>query len=38
MFGHCFKQQGGWKDLLARFERGQGLLLDIEFLHDDKGM
>ena len=37
MFAHCYKQQGGWKDVLGRFEKGNGLLLDLEFLQDDKG-
>ncbi|KND04396.1 saccharopine dehydrogenase (NAD+, L-lysine-forming) [Spizellomyces punctatus DAOM BR117] len=37
MFAHCYKQQGGWKDVLGRFDRGHGLLLDLEFLQDDKG-
>jgi len=37
MFAHCFKKQGGWKDVLSRFDRGQGLLLDLEFLNDEKG-
>ena len=33
-FGHCFKGQHGWKDLLARFVAGNGALLDMEFLND----
>lgn len=37
MFAHCYKQQAGWKDVLGRFDRGNGLLLDLEFLQDDKG-
>ncbi|KAI8804228.1 hypothetical protein BJ742DRAFT_713363 [Cladochytrium replicatum] len=37
MFAHCFKGQGGWKDVLGRFHRGGGLLLDLEFLTDDNG-
>ncbi|KAJ3396573.1 Saccharopine dehydrogenase, partial [Chytridiales sp. JEL 0842] len=37
MFAHCFKGQAGWKDVLGRFERGQGALLDLEFLNDDRG-
>ena len=36
-FGHCYKQQAGWKDLLARFEAGGGRLHDLEFLMDDEG-
>ena len=26
-FGHCFKQQNGWKELLHRFTSGKGTLL-----------
>lgn len=36
-FAHCFKYQHGWKDLLARFNKGNGRVLDLEFLTDDKG-
>ncbi|KNC83818.1 saccharopine dehydrogenase [NAD+, L-lysine-forming] [Sphaeroforma arctica JP610] len=36
-FGHCFKYQTGWKDLLARFRNGKGVLLDLEFLQDSVG-
>ncbi|KAL6050427.1 Saccharopine dehydrogenase [Balamuthia mandrillaris] len=36
-FAHCFKNQTGWRDVLARFVKGSGLLLDLEFLVDDKG-
>jgi saccharopine dehydrogenase (NAD+, L-lysine-forming) len=38
MFAHCFKGQAGWKDVLGRFDHGQGTLLDLEFLNDDRGM
>lgn len=34
-FAHCFKDQEGWKELLHRFKRGNGLLWDLEFLVDD---
>ncbi|KAJ1980289.1 Saccharopine dehydrogenase [Dimargaris verticillata] len=37
MFAHCFKNQGGWKDVLSRFDRGNGTLLDLEFLADENG-
>ncbi|ODQ55538.1 saccharopine dehydrogenase Lys3 [Saitoella complicata NRRL Y-17804] len=37
MFAHCYKQQGGWKDVLARWPRGGGVLLDLEFLQDESG-
>jgi len=36
-FGHCFKDQTGWKELLKRFHDGKGTLLDLEFLQDDSG-
>eukprot|EP01134_Creolimax_fragrantissima_P008086 CFRG8086T1 len=36
-FGHCFKYQTGWKELLARFREGNGVLLDLEFLQDSVG-
>lgn len=32
MFAHCFKTQDGWADVLSRFSKGNGLLLDLEFL------
>ncbi|KAI1338353.1 saccharopine dehydrogenase [Xylariaceae sp. FL0016] len=35
-FAHCYKQQGGWETVLARFPRGGGTLLDLEFLQDPK--
>jgi len=36
-FGHAYKGQAGWQDLLGRFQRGSGLLLELEYLVDDKG-
>lgn len=36
-FAHCYKQQGGWKDVLSRFPAGGGTLFDLEFLEDDNG-
>lgn len=36
-FGHAYKNQSGWKQLLGRFVRGGGTLLDLEFLVDDTG-
>ncbi|OCT47523.1 Saccharopine dehydrogenase [NAD(+), L-lysine-forming] [Cladophialophora carrionii] len=36
-FAHCYKQQGGWQDVLSRFPQGGGTLLDLEFLTDDTG-
>ena len=32
------QQQGGWKELLGRFDKGGGHVLDIEFLTNEKGM
>ncbi|RDL32976.1 uncharacterized protein BP5553_08415 [Venustampulla echinocandica] len=31
-FAHCYKGQAGWQDVLSRFRRGGGTLLDLEFL------
>ncbi|KAH6619764.1 hypothetical protein B0J18DRAFT_412023 [Chaetomium sp. MPI-SDFR-AT-0129] len=36
-FAHCYKQQAGWDTVLARFPRGGGTLLDLEFLVDERG-
>ncbi|GAA95948.1 uncharacterized protein L969DRAFT_92023 [Mixia osmundae IAM 14324] len=36
-FAHCYKQQAGWRDVLARFRAGGGTLLDLEFLQDERG-
>ncbi|KAJ8654418.1 hypothetical protein O0I10_009859 [Lichtheimia ornata] len=36
-FAHCFKNQGGWKELLHRFDAGNGTILDLEFLNDANG-
>jgi len=33
-FGHAYKGQRGWQDILNRFIRGGGKLLDIEYLLD----
>ncbi|KAH6692613.1 saccharopine dehydrogenase [Plectosphaerella plurivora] len=34
-FHHCFKNQGGWEDILSRYARGGGTLLDLEFLEKE---
>lgn len=34
-FAHCYKEQQGWQHILGRFKRGQGQLLDLEYLVDD---
>lgn len=36
-FAHCYKNQGGWQNVLARFPRGGGTLYDLEFLQDESG-
>ncbi|OBT86965.1 saccharopine dehydrogenase [Pseudogymnoascus sp. 03VT05] len=36
-FAHCYKNQGGWESVLSRFPRGNGTLLDLEFLVDERG-
>ncbi|KAM0721766.1 hypothetical protein Q7P37_002691 [Cladosporium fusiforme] len=36
-FAHCYKGQGGWDTVLGRFARGNGTLLDLEFLEDENG-
>ncbi|KAL6714364.1 Saccharopine dehydrogenase [Lecanora helva] len=34
-FAHCYKGQGGWKEVLRRFPAGGGMLYDMEFLEKD---
>ncbi|ODV76971.1 Formate/glycerate dehydrogenase catalytic domain-like protein [Suhomyces tanzawaensis NRRL Y-17324] len=36
-FAHCYKDQGGWQDVLKRFPAGNGTLYDLEFLENDQG-
>lgn len=36
-FAHCFKNQGGWQQVLNKFKNGGGLLWDLEFLQHDNG-
>jgi saccharopine dehydrogenase (NAD+, L-lysine-forming) len=36
-FGHAYKEQSGWCELLGRFRRGGGSLLDIEYMTDANG-
>ena len=36
-FAHAYKGQTGWDTLLARFKRGEGVLLDLEYLVDNTG-
>lgn len=35
-FAHCYKGQGGWENVLARFPQGGGTLYDLEFLENDE--
>lgn len=37
-FAHCFKKQDGWATELSRFAQAGGLLYDLEFLVDDRGV
>ncbi|MEX3968452.1 saccharopine dehydrogenase [Paraburkholderia sp. EG286B] len=37
-FGHVFKKQTGATEVLARFRRGGGTLLDLEYLRDFRGV
>ena len=36
-FAHCYKNQGGWEEVLSRFPAGKGTLYDLEFLQDENG-
>ncbi|CAG8464291.1 1735_t:CDS:2 [Racocetra persica] len=36
-FAHCYKNQSGWQDIIRRFVQGNGILLDLEFLTDERG-
>lgn len=36
-FAHCYKNQGGWAQIMNKFITGKGMLWDLEFLVDDKG-
>ncbi|KAF2141912.1 uncharacterized protein K452DRAFT_318835 [Aplosporella prunicola CBS 121167] len=36
-FSHCYKNQGGWQQVLGRFPRGGSTLYDLEFLVDEQG-
>ncbi|KZO96020.1 Formate/glycerate dehydrogenase catalytic domain-like protein [Calocera viscosa TUFC12733] len=36
-FAHCYKHQGGWREVLMRFYEGKGTLYDLEFLQDENG-
>ncbi|MEM7461535.1 MAG: saccharopine dehydrogenase [Pseudomonadota bacterium] len=36
-FGHVYKDQQGWRQILGRFAEGRGQLLDLECLVDNEG-
>lgn len=36
-FGHCFKGQGGWREMIGRFVKGGGSVYDLEFCVHDNG-
>ncbi|CVL05516.1 probable saccharopine dehydrogenase (NAD, L-lysine-forming) [Fusarium mangiferae] len=36
-FAHCYKNQGGWEQVLGRWARGGSRLYDLEFLVDEQG-
>jgi len=36
-FAHCYKNQAGWSQVLARFANGNGTLYDLEFLTNENG-
>ena len=36
-FAHCYKEQGGWANVLSRFIEGKGTLYDLEFLQEANG-
>jgi saccharopine dehydrogenase (NAD+, L-lysine forming) len=36
-FAYCYKCQALWRDILPRFDKGNGVILDLEFLADGKG-
>jgi len=36
-FAHCYKNQAGWQDIIRRFVKGGGTILDLEYLNDERG-
>ncbi|MCF8475096.1 MAG: saccharopine dehydrogenase [Emcibacter sp.] len=36
-FAHAYKSQSGWQELLSRFTKGGGNLLDLEYMVDQNG-
>lgn len=37
-FAHCYKEQEGSKELMQRFHKGGGRIIDLEFMYDENGM
>lgn len=37
-FAHCFKNQSGSMELMSKFIKGNGVILDLEYLVNDKGV
>ena len=36
-FAHAYKQQDGWQELVGKFKKGHGEILDLEFMLDKDG-
>jgi saccharopine dehydrogenase (NAD+, L-lysine-forming) len=36
-FAHCYKEQEGWQDLMKKFHKGGGRIIDLEFMYDENG-
>jgi saccharopine dehydrogenase (NAD+, L-lysine-forming) len=36
-FAHCYKQQDGWRELMTKFNKGGGKIIDLEFMVDENG-
>lgn len=36
-FAHCYKEQEGWGELMKKFHKGGGKIIDLEFMLDENG-
>lgn len=36
-FAHCYKEQDGWRELMTKFDKGGGKIIDLEFMVDENG-
>lgn len=36
-FAHVYKEQDGWIDILSKFKKGKGKVIDLEYMVDDSG-